>query len=351
MKKVLLYAIASSFGGIEEYLMNILRFDDDPSTKYGVVVFGNDCLYIDEIKKLGVSYYVMQNKYTDCIKLFKDLVNEYDVLYFNTSAIINLLPYYYAKKYGYKIILHSHSSFINPQYKRLIHYINRTIVSNITYKRFACSDYAAQWMFPKETYEFIPNAIDLSKFQFNEDYRKKIRDIYNISDDVIVLGYVARLTQSKNHAYLLEVMKLLKDDTSKNYCLMLVGDGELDNILKQKAFELGVDSKVVFVGSSKTSWEYYSAFDIYVMPSLFEGFPLTAIEAQASGLRVIISDTVTRNINITNTISYLALDNKHEWMKTITECKIERVNNVETLKSQGFDIVDFSEYIYRKLVD
>ena len=348
MKKVLLYALTTGFGGIEQYLMNIIRYKKEPQKIYGMIILGTNSPYLEELKQHGVDVFFLRDKYIKVYSVLKQCRKDYDAIYFNTSAIVNPLPYYYAKKLGYKIIIHSHSSYL-PGPRQYLHYINRGIVVNKA-KRFACSDLAAKWMFQERNYEFIPNAIDLDKYKYNPEMRTIIRNKYDISDNDIVLGYVARLTESKNHLFLLKVMEQIINKGHTNYKLMMVGDGEERQKLEEITDNIGIKDYVVFCGETRDANYYYSSFDQYVMPSLFEGFPLTVIEAQAAGLKCVISNTITQNVNVVGDIVYLPIEcNYDQWADTIVNCDIVRNNNIDILREKGFDVHDFSRYIYNKI--
>lgn len=353
MGKVLIYILTEGRGGVEEYVMNLSRFCDNPSLKYGYLIMGEKTIYEDELRSLGVSYYFIpkKNKVFSNIKayrkLLKELRQEYEAIYFNTSGLYYPIPYYFARKFNYRIILHSHST-AGAVLKKPVHYLNRKWINKMCSVKLACSTPAGKWMFGNgREFLIIPNAIELERFRFNELNREKCREQYGLVDS-FVIGSIGRLHQVKNQIFLIDILKALID--KKKYAkLLLVGDGDMKAVIEERAEKLNVRDSVVFAGLTSTPEYYYSAMDCFVMPSFVEGFPITLMEAQANGLPCIVSDTITDETNVTGNVHYLTINRSIDsWCAAITE-NMRYKYGIEVLRENDYDIATLESKI-KKLV-
>ena len=165
-----------------------------------------------------------------------------------------------------------------------------------------CSQDANEWLFGKkiansEKCFVLPNAIEVEKYKYNEEIARKIKAEFNIKNDEIVVGHIGRFSYMKNHKFLIEIFeKLCKTENCK---LLLVGDGELKNDIQNIVKNKHLENKVIFTGVRSDVNEILQAMDIFVMPSIFEGLPVTLIEAQASGVPSLIANTITKEVDIT----------------------------------------------------
>ena len=151
----------------------------------------------------------------------------------------------------------------------------------------------------------------IDQYRYHESYRKRIRKQYCIEEKVVV-GNVGRLVKQKNQRFLIELLPDLIN-RNKNFLLMIIGDGELEQELKSLVHIKGLENYVLFTGNITNVNEFYSAMDVFVMSSEFEGFPFTAVEAQANGLKCILSDHITQMTNISGDVAYVSLRDKKEW--------------------------------------
>ena len=341
MGKTLIYTLTEKKGGVEEYVMNLSRFRNQPSNKYGYIIIGRDTVYRDELDSLGVDYFFVprkKNLFANVYALNQILTNnrkQYDTIYFNTSGLYYPIPYIAALKNKYKIVLHSHSS--NGGWpKRIIHLINREWINRIVNERLSCSSNAGEWMFGKKKYKLIPNAIDINRFIFNEVIRQRLRNEYGIQNK-FVIGSIGRLHKGKNQIYIVDILNALIK-MGKDTMLLLVGEGEMKEPISKKAKELGIYERLIFPGGTDNPEYYYSAMDYFILPSLVEGFPITLIEAQANGIPCIVSDTVTKETNISGKIKFLSVgDNPEKWAEYMIE-HTERYDCVDLLFNDGFDV-------------
>ena len=202
-------------------------------------------------------------------------------------------------------------------------------------------------MFGKDKkYIQINNGINSEYFKFDLIKRKNVRKKLNISENEILLGYVGRLTAVKNPNFMLKILKEI-NNKNNNYKLILVGDGELKEELIAKGKELKIENKVIFYGNSKNVSELLQAIDIFIMPSLHEGFPISLVEAQATGLKCIVSENVTKKVNITGLVKFISLkENEQYWAEyIIKESRYNRINMNEVIKEKHFDEKEISKQI------
>lgn len=354
--KVLVYGISRTIGGISEYMMNISKNIDSSDIQFDYLIAGKDSYYAKRIKERGgeIFYYTSKKKsrfkyLKDIFRTMKKLKHDHKILYFNSSGIYNIFPYLIAIMFRYKIIIHAHNAKTNNinSFYRFLNFINHFIINNIKCIKFSCSDVAAEWVFGKnKEYIQINNGIDVEKYIFNLKERKYIRKKLNISEEEILLGNVGRLVEAKNPFFLL---KILKQINKKNniYKLILVGDGELKEQLIKKSKQMKIEDKVIFYGNSSNVNELLQAIDLFVMPSLYEGFPISLVEAQTAGLKCIVSDNITKKVNITGLVKFVSLkDDEQIWAENIIkEGNYNRTNMSLIMKEKNFDEKDISKKI------
>lgn len=265
---------------------------------------------------------------------------------------------------GHYNVVHSHLDWFMNSYvcllamfagikKRIAHH-HQAYGYNLlcSLMRIPCKLFATHWLacgeaaaingwgrgaFKKGKVTILSNAIDPERFMFNETARHEIRKIYGIAEDVFVVGHVGRFYPQKNHEFLIDVFAEFHKQKA-NAKLLLLGDGPLQEHIKQKVETLGLADSVIFAGLQKNVAPFYSAMDVFAFPSLWEGFPLTLVEAQYAGLPCVVNENVTRNVAITDSIRFLSLDDIDSWSRKI--CPIEQRNGSRQLeiKSRTFDI-------------
>lgn len=338
--------------GIETMLMNYYRHMDRDKIQFDFLCNKRKPgAYDSEIKSMGGRIFHTPGlnpiKYLKYLKYMRNLFKKYPEykiveahngalgVYALYAAKINSIP---------NRIFHAHGASITKDWKLPIKlFCKSKLKSNINYK-FSCGIAAAECYFGKKTviqgdYEFIPNAIEVERFLFNKEIRKKLRKQYNL-ENRHVIGHVGRFMAQKNHNFLLEVfIEYLKID--KKAVLVLLGDGELMNSIKKKVIQKNIEDKVIFIGNVSNVNEWYSTFDLFVLPSIWEGLPVVGIEAQASDLPCIFSTNITREIGLSNKVNFISLDSSiQEWIgafKSGIENK-ERKNNAELLRNKNYDI-------------
>lgn len=353
MKKILIYAPTASSSGITQYILNFLNRADLDAFHFDILSYQNERLekwaneHGSKYYNLTVSLYKHPLKYKKFLmRVFGD---GYDAIHFHASTISTARPFKYAKKCGVqKLILHSHAVSIESASKlrkavfTVIHKMLRAPVAKIITRHCACSNAAADWMFgPKYTKRAVimKNAVDFKLFSYHQTFREQIREQFNIQTPYII-GHVGRFAEVKNHRFILDVFNFIC--SKRNDCtLMLIGEGSLKNSMVAYAKQLGIENRVLFVPFCEDVYKYYSAMDLFLLPSLFEALPITLVEAQVSGLPIIVSNRVSAISDITKTLTFIPLEESIEvWAEEISK-KLDaknRYENTEKLVSDGFSL-------------
>lgn len=356
MKRLLCILSSMNAGGAETFLMKIYRQID--RTKYQMdfcINMSEKCFYEDEILSLGGKIYRIPAKSASLKEFEKQLynvvnANGYKYVLRVTSSAFGFMDLKIAHKAGAKICAarSSNSSDGGSLKSKVAHRLGRILYGKYVNVKIAPSDLAAVYTFGKKAYEsgavnILHNAIDIDRYGFNADMRCRIRSEFGLSDDTTIVGHVGRFMIQKNHAFLLEVFfEYLK--INRKSILMLVGGGELESAIKQKASELGISDKIIFTGVRPDVPALLSAMDVFVFPSLYEGMPNTVIEAQATGLPCLIADTITHEADITGLVHYLPLGDAGKWADCIEKLPREaRVTPIRQFKDNCYDIESVTE--------
>lgn len=356
MYKVLVFGITENPGGIEAFLVNYYRKIDRTKIQFDFLCnTHNKVAYEDELKSLGgrVVHIAMRSeepmKYRKELREFMEQhASDYQAVWVNVCSLANIDYLKIAKKYGIKKrIIHSHNSQnMDNHIRKILHMINRQRISNYATDFWACSEDAARWFY-KENLQtkavIIKNAVELDRVEFSEEKRKVIRNKYGISDK-LVIGNVGRLHFQKNQLFALDVMKCLSQKKS-NCVLMLVGQGEDEKKLRQRAEELNIKEKIIFTGVQSDIGAYLSSFDIFLFPSMFEGLSIAGLEAQVNGLPVLASyGVIPEKVKLTENFHFKKLeDGAKSWAEEIEKLslnlkRMDRKEIVERFTEAGFNI-------------
>lgn len=349
-----------SHGGQESFVMNVVQnmnlngLQIDFLTPY----YCDNEEYRKKISSLGGKIFELKKEFRPgksrlylrgaINKFFQQ--NEYDVVHVHSGSTSMLTIYaYYAKKYGVKkVIVHSHASAekITLRGKVLRQCCGFYMKNNVD-KYCACSKLAGEAKFlPDREVCIIKNGIDLTKFSFDEKKRIVIRKVFGISDNTFVVGHVGRFCYEKNHKFLLEIFRALLNFNS-NSLLLLIGTGELEQLLKDKAKEMRISKKVKFIGAVNNVSDYMQAMDCFVFPSKFEGLGMVAIEAQAMSLPCFLSNVIPKEVAITDLVKFIPLSRSpQEWAKEIAKTRLKVRNNMKgTFINAGYDIKETAKVV------
>ena len=301
---------------------------------------------VDELKKIRFKLRKVTSKkknilsnYIETKRYLKE--NNIDVVHCHMT-LANFIPLIAAKKIDIPVrISHSHEAGIEYKslLKKMIYKIfKRLIISNSTVL-ISCGEKAGRFLYENEKFLKINNALEITEFQFNEECRNKIRNKYGIKENEILVGHVGRFIEVKNHKFILKTFNELKS-LNKNYKLMLIGEGELQPLIKKEVARLNLERDVFFTGVVNNVNEYYSAFDIFILPSLREGLPMVSLEAQASGIKCFISEKVDISSKIIKeNVQMLPLNSK-KWVNEIIKIDLNydrKISCVE-FKENNLDI-------------
>lgn len=352
MKKIKVLHVVSALhtGGVERLLLNYYSNMDRNLFHFDFVVHRDD-VGILENYFIGMDskvYHIpsLRESFTKNLSEFIKLIlnNQYDFIHFHLgyySSFAAIAAKVYQPKA--KIIIHSHIAYeplnlLSKVIKIILSKIDN-LISDIS---CACSYDAGVYQFGKramasEKVNIVYNAININSYLYNEDLRKTIRSELNL-DKKIVFGNIGRLTDQKNQAFLLDVFKKIHD-SFPNTSLLLIGAGEDEAKLKKTLSKFCIENDVLFLGAKMDAEAYYNCFDLFLLPSKYEGLGMTLIEAQVNGLPCISSKHVPEEVNITGTIEFLPLDEDF-WIERI----IQLIENNSIKRNDNSDSVAASRY-------
>lgn len=344
-------------GGQESFIMNMYR-----NINYNEVQFDfftpfscENVKLKEEIERLGGKVWTadrkFDNKKNKCVKeeIKKFLKNkQYEIVHIHSGSTYSLMiAAKIARETGVNnVIVHSHcGGFKNLKY-RIIKIISKNFFLKYPTHYFACSKLAAEWKFPKKIikdnkYIILNNAIDTNTIYYSEEIRNKKREELQIEDKFVV-GHIGRFSIQKNHDFLIDIFYEIQKKKN-NAVLLLIGVGELQDDIRKKVSDMGLNEKVVFLNLRKDISELLNAMDAFVLPSFFEGLPVVGVEAQATGLQVFTSTGVTRELPLSEISYYYSLQEKPEvWANHIlNECKeYKRSNTTKLIKKSGYDVAE-----------
>ena len=339
-------------GGIESYCINYIKqFDSNIIVDFATHDV-NDDTYTKEIEKKGGKVYVFPKfglktfiKTIKLINAFFKKHHDYDVVHCNmaNAAIFYLSN---AKKYHIKIrIQHSHQ---NSLADTTVHKIRNFFLVKEGNKyanvNFACSKLAGDFLFKKRKYTIIKNAIDLNRYKYNNEIRQHMQKKFNINKE-LVIGTIGRLTEQKNQQLLIKIMDYIINQKKEKAKLFLVGKGHLENSLKELTRKYNLQNYIIFTGEVDNIQDYLQVFDIFVLPSLYEGLGIVNIEAQASGLTTLVSDKIPEEAYVTELITAIKIKKSlAEWgdkILSLNQNKNREINKekyINEIRENGYDI-------------
>lgn len=338
-------------GGLETFIMNIYRRIDTNRVQFDFLMHDSSAGAFDSeiLDRGGHLHYVIPRRQgiaenrRSLQHFFRDHP-EYRIVHQHASSYSYVDPLIVAREHKVPVrILHSHSvcKWQKSKMHYILHRLNRVVYRGLPTHRFACSTPAGISMFQKD-FQLIPNGIDISAFKFNPEQREQLRRSLGLNG-CFVIGSVARMTPAKNQSFLLRLLSELIQvcDSAR---LLFVGGGELQRTLIEQADSLGISDYVYFLGVREDIPDLLSAMDTLVMPSLWEGFPVTLIEAQANGLQCVVSDVVTKEAQVTDLVSFLSLGaNLNEWVREILNHRnVDRASKAQIVKTAGYDSEDIA---------
>lgn len=354
--RILVTGFTSNRGGVETLVMNYIKVIRKKNSHiyFDILGYEEHPAFEDEIRENGGKIYsVPSPRYQNAKKSMNDFfrrhAGQYQILWCNKCDLANISYLKMAKDYGIaNRIIHSHSSSNMHSGMRhilfsVLHYINKKSIVKFATDYWACSDYAGKWMFPEKLIKsgwvcYISNAIDLKQFILNSAIRKKYREQLGIEGNTVFI-FVGRLSPAKNPEFAIDLFAEIWNKNPKSV-LLIVGSGELQSSLKEKVKQESYRTNVQFLGLRNDVPKLFQAADCYLIPSLFEGFPVSSIEAQAAGLPVFAaSDGITAQAQITPLFHFLPLSaGPIKWAEKILRSDLTRRDYKNEICEKGFDI-------------
>ena len=367
MYKVLIFGMTENPGGVESFLLNYYRKLDKKKIQFDFSCNSyRPVAYEEELLAMGGRTFHFPARSENMVEYRKKLkeffsmhAKEYQAIWVNVCSLANIDYLKLAAKYGIaKRIIHSHNSQnMDSRLRGILHNINKKLISKYATDFWACSKEAAKWFYTKKVLpqaQIIHNAIDVERMSYDESKRIKYRKSI-ACEDKFLIGNVGRLHFQKNQMFLLDIFqKVAEQDTTAE--LVLIGQGEDEAALKQKAMDLHIEEKVHFMGMQQDIPGWLSAFDLFLFPSVFEGLSIAALEAEANGIAVLASvDVIPEEIRINSNFIFCSLNESAEtWAKKVMQMKsISRMAPQEikyNFRKRGYDITEEVHRLEKMLV-
>lgn len=338
-------------GGVESVVMNYYRNIDHSKIQFDFIC-DNDSTNIpyEEIEQLGgrviliPPYQKVFNYQKELRKVLKK--GNYKIVHSHINTL-SVFPLYAAKKVGIPVrIAHSHSTTNKKEWKKnILKQVLRPFSKVFATHYFCCSELAGRWLFGNKEFDngnvyILNNAINLEIFKYDKNIRDKKREELNIKNNTLVIGHLGRFVEQKNHRFLIDIFNEIHRNNSDSI-LLLGGQGPLLEEIKEKVNHLGLKNCVQFLGQRNDAAELYQAFDIFLLPSLYEGLPVVGVEAQASGLLCVFSDDMTKETKVLDSTIFMSLDNSaNEWAVTILKLykQFNRKDTRNEISNNNFNI-------------
>lgn len=346
--KVIFYNSTLLKGGTDTYMLEVIRNIDKEKFHIDVIIKDGDNVddyMLKTLTDLGSAVYLAKGSFAKRMlfmrKFFKEHKGEYKVAHINATSGATGIIAYFAKKNGKidNIIFHSHMGG-NDNGTSIVDKIGTKLIFKNATTLASCSKTASAFMFGDKADNAIVlnNSVDTNKFKYNSKIRDEVRDKLNISKKDFVILHIGRFAAQKNHKRLIEIFaEVLKLEKSAK--LVLIGDGVLFEETRELASSLGVSQNILFMGLQNNVFEFMSAADCFVMPSIHEGLPIVAVESQANGLPLVLSSNISTETKLAESVEFVNLDESNDvWAETILKTKlIKRKSGEEALKKHNFD--------------
>lgn len=339
-------------GGLETMLMNYYRNIDRNKVQFDFLTHRDERWdYDDEIESLGGKIYHLpklnpfSKNYLNALDKFFKEHKEYQIVHCHQDCLSGVVLKV-AKKNGVKFtIAHSHSTSQDKNLRYILKILEKKKIPKYADKLFACGKESGEWMFNNNNFEVLNNAIDTDLYIYDKEKSYSMRKKLGI-ENKFVIGNVGRLYYPKNHQFIIEIFNEVQK-IEKESVLLLVGEGSLRESIEKRIDELGLNDNVILTGIRSDVNDLMQAMDVFLLPSLYEGLPVTMVEAQASGLKCIISDRVPIECKLTNNVEQIKLEESpQKWAREILKYqKYERQNTKEEIVKANFDIKANAKYL------
>lgn len=348
MIKILQVIPNTDYGGISTMVFHLYRKIDRRKFKITFLSFnkgalhdeiikqGDEVYYLDWIKKDGIRNHIKN------VKRILEKNGPFDIVHSHIGYKSCFVLKEAKKMKIKKRICHIHTSSVEVTWQKLIINILKYLSCKEANILLACNKTSGDFMFKNRKYEILNNAIDLEKYiNLDEEESLRIKRELKLKDELII-GHVGRFSDVKNHKYILKIVKFLKDKNLK-FKMLLVGDGPLFNEIYELARKQGIEDNILFLGKRQDINYLMNLFDVFILPSKFEGLPLTVVEAQAALTRVIVSSNLSKELDLgLGLVDYVGIEEEDIkiWGDEITKKRELKVNTKDMLKnlcSLGYD--------------
>lgn len=349
MKILIVNTATTRRNGITSVIFNLLESIPKVDLQIRYVAKNQpDEEYRQRIERLGGELVVIPREIKHPLRYVRQLAKAArgcDAIHAHGNSATLVLEMMAAKMAGVPLrIAHSHSSSCSML---MIHKVMGPLFRRLCNGRLACSKVAGKWLFGKRQFDVVNNGVNTETFKFDAEKRASIRKELGLQDSEILVGHVGNFNYAKNHPFICDVFAAYHK-LNPNSRLILIGAGETMVDFKSRISSAGIEESVIFTGSVPNAADYISAIDVILMPSIYEGLPLTLVEEQANGLNCLVSDAITRDADLTGNLHYMSLDKgAEEWAKRLSQLaektktesrKKTSAEAIERIKAGGFDI-------------
>lgn len=344
-------------GGAETFLMNIYRNIDREKVQFDFLLYSDQGInsYIQEIKEMGGIIYTLPPKSKNFIGglfMIRNLVKKekYHIVWRHTNTPFKAIDLIMARLGGADhLILHSHNSNVDFTNKILGVLLRPVFIPWIT-ERFACGQEAGKWMYGKRSFRIIANGVDVQKYKYNEEIRNQYRARFGV-EGKIVLGHIGRFEKAKNHKFLIKLMKKIVENRD-DVILFLIGEGTLKQEIENQTTEMGLDNYIKFLGTRTDIPVILQMLDAVILPSLWEGVPVTLIEAQSAGVPCIVSDCVPHEVKVLDNVEFLSLEESLDtWADQIGAMAGRRIEeSSEIMQKAGYDMPHIASELQKEFL-
>ena len=346
MKKILISpTLGLDLEGITSVIYNYTKAMDRSGMELSFLTYGELKPSLRErFASLGRILFVSDRKQStkayvkDYIALLKK--EKFDVVHINGNSGTMIIEVVLAKLCGVKnVMVHGHSTRTSHPF---VHGVLKRPMMWLSDECIACSEATGQWLYGNHPYTLLNNAIELDPFRFRQDLRQQYREEFGIADATYLVGHIGHFTEPKNHFFLIDAFAQFHKLEPRSK-LLLISDGPRFRQVKEQVARLGIEDAVIFAGRRSDVAGIYSAMDLFMLPSCWEGLPLVLVEAQVNGLPMLVSDVVTKVAKCTDRLTYKALeDGPEDWarsMQELLQTPVDRQKDVRPIiAAKGFDI-------------
>lgn len=348
-------------GGVESVVFNYFSFINRNKIQFDFICDSDSTeIPYEKIESMG-GRVILIPPYQSVFKYQKELKRvlkegNYKIVHSHINTL-SVFPLRAAKKVGVPIrIAHSHSTSNKKEWKKnLLKNILKPFSKLYANKYMCCSELSGIWLFGDKEYEkgnvyLLNNAIDLNKYKYNEQIREMKRKELGIKPSTFVIGHIGRFVEQKNHRFLIDIFSEIHKKNNDSV-LLLAGQGPLMKEIKEKTHDLKLDNCVKFLGQRKDANELYQAFDLFLLPSLYEGLPVVGVEAQASGNLCYFSDDMTKETKVLDSTRFMSLKKTaEEWAEAILKDakNYKKHDTKDEVSKYGFNIEKEAEKLEKK---